>query len=122
MEQPRPDQTTELERIAPFPAEVKKASNDLIYDPSHQCWERLPILLWERYHVFLSDPYLKPDNATDSNHKNRALHSYELIDNCLYRKPDAKHLEPRFVVPASEVFDKIVQEHWRVGHAGQDKT
>jgi hypothetical protein len=113
---------TEFEAVEPFPREVEDLFSRMILDPNHKCRERLDIHVWHRYHVFLNNPHMKPSTPHDSNLKIRALTSFELINNCLHRRPDARHPSPRYVVPASEVFEKIVQEHRRVGHAGREKT
>jgi hypothetical protein len=73
-------------------------------------------------HIFLDNPALKPENPTDSNLKHRALIEFQLINNQLYRLPDKTHKEPRYVVPESEAFDIIVNEHLQLLHAGRDKV
>jgi hypothetical protein len=73
-------------------------------------------------HIFLDNPTLKPENPTESRLKHRAISEFELIHNKLYRKPDSKFPNPRYVVPESEAFDAIANEHLQLLHAGREKV
>jgi hypothetical protein len=77
---------------------------------------------WRQMHIFIDDPTLKAENSMESNLKHRALTEFHLINNRLYRNANSIHKEPRYVVPESEVFDLIVNEHLQLLHAGQDKV
>ena len=109
--------------INPFPNDVRKAFQDLISAPGYQNKERIPYDKWHRIHVFLDNPQTRPDNPTDSRLKSRALKDFELISNKLYKSTTSQHPgDPRLVVPESEAFDYIVQEHLQLLHAGHDKV
>jgi hypothetical protein len=44
------------------------------------------------------------------------------MNNKLYRRADTRFPDPRYVVPESEAFDLIANEHLQLLHAGQTKT
>ena len=69
--------------------------------------EQLPYEKWHRMHVFLDDHTLKPEDRDGVNLKHRAQADFELIHNKLYRRKDKRHINPRYVVPKSEVFNLI---------------
>lgn len=108
--------------IVPFPSDVHIAFQAYIQSPEYVNRERIPYSKWRQMHIFLDNPALKPENPTDSNLKHRALIEFQLINNRLYRLPDKTHKEPRYVVPESEAFDIIVNEHLQLLHAGRDKV
>jgi hypothetical protein len=47
---------------------------------------------------------------------------FELINKKLYRKPNSKFPNPRYVVLESEAFDTIINERLHLLHAGRTKT
>jgi hypothetical protein len=104
--------------IVPFPSDVHIAFQAYIQSPEYVNRERIPYSKWRQMHIFLDNPALKLENPTDSNLKHRALIEFQLINNRLYRLPDKTHKEPRYVVPESEAFDIIVNEHLQLLHAG----
>ena len=63
-----------------------------------------------------------PYNKETANLKTRTLSSFKLINNKLYKQSDIRHLNPRYVVLKSEVFDVIIQEHLKLLHAGRNKV
>lgn len=73
-------------------------------------------------HIFNDNPNLKPENPTESRLKHRALTEFQLINNRLYRRPDSKFPNPRYVVPESEAFDTIANEHLQLLHVGREKA
>jgi hypothetical protein len=108
--------------INPFPNDVRTAFQEYISSDTYNNREQLPYEKWHRMHVFLDNPALKPDDRADINLKHRALAEFELVYNKLYRRPDKRHLDSRYVVPRSEVFDIIAQEHLKLLHAGRNKV
>ena len=73
-------------------------------------------------HCFINDPTLKAEGPSDANLKHRALADFQLVNNKLYKNPDSKFLEPRLVVPESEAFNTIANEHLQLLYAGRDKV
>lgn len=108
--------------INPFPNDVRLAFQAYIDGPGYNNRERLPYEKWRQMHIYLDNPTLKPEGATESSLKHRALTEFELQNNKLYRQSNARHPNPRLVVPESEVFDTIANEHLQLLHAGRDKT
>jgi len=108
--------------INPFPNDVRVIFQEYLQSDKYTNRESIPYKKWNQMHVFLHDPTLKPEDPTESNLKHRALTEFQLVRNRLYRLPDKAHTEPRYVVPESEAFDLIVNEHLKLLHAGRDKT
>ncbi|RFU28623.1 hypothetical protein B7463_g7723, partial [Scytalidium lignicola] len=100
-----------VESINPFPNDVRFAFEELITAEDYINHQRITPQHWQRIHVFVDNPSLKPDPIqSDINLKHRAIAEFELINNKLHRRPDARHPEPRYVVQESEVFDLSVIE------------
>ena len=72
-------------------------------------------------HVHLDAPDLKPENPTNPRLKHRAHTEFQLLNNKQFRRPDSKFLNPRYVVPESEAFDTIANEHLQHLHTGYIK-
>ncbi|RFU30752.1 hypothetical protein B7463_g5574, partial [Scytalidium lignicola] len=111
-----------VESINPFPNDVRNAFQEYITSDTYINRDRIQPQHWQRIHVFVDNPTLKPDNQTDANIKYQAIHHFELIDRKLYRQPDAHHPDPRYVVPENEIFDVIATEHLKLLHAGRNKV
>jgi hypothetical protein len=73
-------------------------------------------------HIYLDNQNLKPENPIESRLKHRAIKEFQLMYNKLYRNPDIKFKALRYVVPESEAFDVIANEHLQLLHAGYIKT
>ncbi|KIN08866.1 hypothetical protein OIDMADRAFT_48707 [Oidiodendron maius Zn] len=114
--------TAVIASINPFPNDVRIAFQSYVQGPGYINRERVPYEKWNRIHVHLDTPDLKPDNATDSRLKYRAHTEFQLVNNKLFRRPDSMFLNLRYTVPESEVFDTIANEHLQLLHAGQIKT
>jgi Integrase zinc binding domain len=108
--------------INPFPNDTRIAFQSFIQGPGYINRERIDYAKWRQLHIFLDEPNLKPQNQAESRLKHRAYAEFELINKKLYRKADAKFPNPRYVVPESETFDIIANEHLQLLHAGQTKT
>jgi hypothetical protein len=108
--------------INPFPNEVRIAFQSYIQGPDYVNRERIPYEKWNRMHLHLDTPDLKPENPTDSRLKHRAQMEFQLVNNKLFRRPDSKFLNPRYTVPESEAFDTIANEHLQLLHTGYIKT
>ena len=108
--------------INPFPNDVRTAFQVYIQDPSYINRERIKYSNWRQLHFFLNDPTLKLATQAESRLRYRAQLEFELINNKLYRRPDSKFPNPRYVVPESEAFDTIINEHLQLLHAGRTKT
>jgi hypothetical protein len=107
--------------INPFPNDTRTAFQTSIQRPGYSNRERIPYEKWRQIHIYLDNPSLKAEGASESRLKHRALTEFQLINNKLYRNPDKAHLRPRYVVPESEAFDLIVNEHLKLLHGGRDK-
>ena len=114
--------TAVIASINPFPNDVRIAFQSYIQSPDYINRERVPYEKWNRMHIHLDTPDLKPDNVTNSRLKYRAYTEFQLVNNKLFRRPDSKFLNMRYTVPESEVFDTIANEHLQLLHAGQIKT
>jgi hypothetical protein len=108
--------------INPFPNDVRNAFEAYIYDSKYINRERIEYSKWCELHILLDNPHKKPQNPTESRFKHRALTEFELVNNKLYRRPDSKFPEPRYVVPESEIFDTIANQHLQLLHTGKNKT
>jgi hypothetical protein len=108
--------------INPFPNDVHTAFEEYINSNTYHNREQLPYEKWHQMHVLLDDPTIKPEDRETINLKHRTQLNFELIHNKLYRQKDKRHLNPRYVVPKSEVFDVITQEHLKLLHAGRNKV
>lgn len=108
--------------INPFPNDTRIAFQSFIQSQGYVNRERIEYAKWRQLHIFLDDPNIKPRNPTESRLKHRAYTEFELINNKLYRRADSKFLNLRYVVPESEAFDVIANEHLQLLHAGQTKT
>ena len=108
--------------ITPFPNDVRTAFQAYIQDPTYVNCERIEYSKWHQLHLFLDDPTLKPATIAETRLKHRAQMEFQLIHNKLYRQPDSKFPSPRYVVPESEAFDTITNEHLQLLHAGRTKT
>lgn len=53
-------------------------------------------------------------NIETASLKHRTQSSFEPINNKLYKKSDARHQTPRYVVQKAGVFDIIAQEHLKL--------
>lgn len=80
--------------INPFPNDVRIAFQEFIQEPNYVNRERIEYSKWQRLHVFLAEPDLKPKNATDSRLRYRAYAEFELINNKLYRQSDQRFKKP----------------------------
>ena len=103
--------------INPFPNDVRSAFEAYVQSPTYANRERIEYSKWRELHILLDNPHNKPRNQTESRLKHRAHTEFELINNKLYRKPDIKHPQPRYVVPESEAFDTIANQHLQLLHA-----
>ena len=111
------------DRVDPFPPAIRVAFTSMISAPGYVNRERMSYSKWHRIQVFLDQPDLKAENSKDRDIKHLAKRFYELSnDRKLYRRPDIKHIQPRYVVPESEAFDLIIHEHCKLTHSGRDKT
>ncbi len=108
--------------INPFPNDIRIAFQSFIRGPGYINRERIDYAKWRQLHIFLDEPDLKPRNQAESRLKHRAYAEFELINKKLYRKADSKFTNPRYVVPESETFDIIANEHLQLLHTGQTKT
>lgn len=108
--------------INPFPNDIRIAFQCYIQAPGYINRERIEYSKWVRLHHFLDNPNLKPESQTESRLKHRAYAEFELIHDKLFRRADSRFRNPRYVVPESEVFDIIANEHLQLLHAGQTKT
>ena len=108
--------------INPFPHDVRTAFQSYIQSSEYINRERIPYAKWQRMHCFINDSTLKAEGRSDANLKHRALAEFQLINNKLYKNPDSRFPEPRLVVPESEAFDTIINEHLQLLHAGRTKT
>ncbi|CEJ93248.1 hypothetical protein VHEMI08853 [[Torrubiella] hemipterigena] len=106
----------------PLPNDVRKAFDEFIHGSEFNNRERIEYSKWVRLHVHLDKSNLVPEPGKDSRLRYRAYEDFEFISKRLYRQPDQRFPNPRYVVPESEVFDIIVKEHLRLLHTGQDKT
>ncbi len=79
----------------------------------------LSIPKWRELHILLDNPDQKPQTQAESRLKYRAFTEFELINNRLYKQPDSKFPNPRYVVPESEVFDIIANQHLQLLYAGR---
>jgi hypothetical protein len=113
---------TTIASINPFPNDVRFQFQSYIQDPDHVNRERIEYEKWRQLHIFLDNPTLKPTTPAESRLKCRAFAEFELNNDKLYRKADIIHQNPRYVVPESEAFDLIINEHLQLLHAGRDKT
>ena len=111
-----------IELINPFPNDVRIAFQSYIKDPNYVNRERIPYEKWHRMHEHLDMPNLKPDNPADSRLKHRAHMEFQLVNNKLFRRADSKFLNVRYVVPESEAFDTIANEHLQLLHTSYIKT
>jgi hypothetical protein len=73
-------------------------------------------------HIYLDNPTIATPTQAEKRLKHRAYTEFELIQNKLYRKPDQLHSDLRYVVPESEAFDVIANEHLKLLHAGRVKV
>ena len=112
----------EIALINPFPNDVRSAFKAYIQNPTYTNRERIDYTKWRELHILLDNPDRKPRSQAESRLKHRALSEFQLINNRLHRKPDSKHLEPRYVVPENETFDTIANQHLQLLHAGKNKT
>jgi hypothetical protein len=71
--------------INPFPNEVRIAFQAYIQGPNYINSERIPYEKWNRMHLHLDTPDLKPENPTDSRLKHRAHMEFQLVNNKLFR-------------------------------------
>ena len=110
-----------IESINPFPNDVRTAYQAYIQSPQYSNRERIEYSKWRQLHFFIDDPTLKPTTPTESRLKHRALTEFELVNNKLYKRANSKHLA-RYIVPESEAFDVIINEHLQLLHAGRDKV
>ena len=108
--------------VNPFPNDIRNAFQSFIQSPNYINRERIAYAKWRQLHLFLDDPDLKPQSQTESRLRHRAYTEFELIHKKLYRKADSKFPNPRYVVPESETFDIIANEHLKLLHTGQTKT
>jgi aspartyl/asparaginyl beta-hydroxylase (cupin superfamily) len=108
--------------INPFPNEVRIAFQAYIQGPNYINRERIPYEKWNRMHLHLDTPDLKPENPTDSRLKYRVHIEFQLVNNKLFRRPDSKFPNPRYTVPESEAFDTIANEHLQHLYTGYIKT
>jgi len=97
--------------INPFPNDVRIAFQSFIEGPNYVNRERILYDKWHRMHVHLDKPDLKPEDPIDSRLKYRAHIEFQLINNKLFRKPDARFPDLRYTVPESEAFDTIANKH-----------
>jgi len=111
-----------ISSINPFPNDVRNAFQAYIQGSQYINRERIEYSKWNRLHVFLDDPTLKPKTPSESRLKHRAITEFELTHNKLYRQPDNRHLVSRYVVPESVAFDIIANEHLQLLHAGREKV
>jgi hypothetical protein len=108
--------------INPFPSDVRLAFQEYIQSEGYVNRERIEYSKWRQMHIFLDNPTIKAENAVESNLKHRALTEFELISNKLYQKPTKAYITSRYVVPESEAFDLIINQHLQLLHAGRDKV
>ena len=108
--------------INPFPNDVRNAFEAYIHDSKYTNRERIEYSKWCELHILLDNPHKKPQNPTESRFKHRALTEFELVNNKLYRRPDSKFPEPRYVVPESEIFDTVANQHLQLLHTGKNQT
>lgn len=108
--------------VNPFPKEVRDAFKVFINKPKYVNRERINYPIWHRIQVFLDNPTIKPRDQRDSRLRTRAYAEFELINRKLYRKSYGKFKQPRYVVPPSEAFDTIANEHLQLLYAGRTKT
>lgn len=106
----------------PFPNDVRRAFDEFIHSDSYSNRERIEYSKWVRLHIHLDQSDLIPESKVDSRLRHRAYAEFELINKKLYRQPDKRFKNSRYVVPESEAFDIIANEHLRLLHTGQDKT
>lgn len=108
--------------INPFPNVVRTAFQAYIQGIGYINRERIEYSKWRQLHFFLDDPTLKPATQADSRLRYWAQLHFELINKKLYRRPDSKFPNPRYVVPENEAFGTIINEHLQLLHAGRTKT
>ena len=93
--------------INPFPSDVRRAFEAFISSDTYHNHEQLSYERWQRIHIILSNPSLKPEDREGFNLKHRMQLHYKLINDKLYRQRDSKHQSPRYIVLQSEAFDII---------------
>jgi hypothetical protein len=84
--------------INPFPNDVRIAFQAYIQEPSYINRERIEYSKWRQLHIFLNDPTLKPTTPAESRLRHCAQMEFQLINNKLYRRPDSKFPNPRYVI------------------------
>ena len=111
------------DRVDPFPPAIRVAFTSMISAPGYVNRERMSYSKWHRIQVFLDQPDLKAENSKDRDIKHLAKRFYELSnDRKLYRRPNIKHIEPRYVILESEAFNLIIYKYYKLTHSSRDKT
>jgi hypothetical protein len=116
------DTAAKIASINPFPNDVRIAFDEYINSTNYINRERIEFNTWHQLHVYIEYPNLKTATQAQTRLKHRALADFELLDRKLYRRPTTGFPEPRYVVPESEAFDVIANEHLQLLHAGRDKV
>lgn len=90
--------------INPFPYDVRTAFEAYSNSTTYYNREQFSLEQLHHMHQILEDPsaYIS-QNKGAVNLKTRTQFSFILLDHKLYRKSDARHLQPRYVVPKAEV-------------------
>lgn len=78
--------------INTFLNEVRIAFQSYIRGHNYINRERIPYEKWNRMHVHLDMPDLKPESPVDSRLKHRAHMEFQLVNNKLFRRPNSKFL------------------------------
>lgn len=58
-------EATAITSINPFPNNMRTAFQAYIQDPHHVNRERIPYSKWQKMHLFIDDPTLKPENPSE---------------------------------------------------------
>ena len=91
----------DIEPVEPFPIEIRTAFNKMIDDILYTNRERIERYQINRIAMFLLNPAQKSHSSADANLRQRALHSYQLINGEVFRKLDLQYTQPRMVLDKS---------------------
>ena len=108
--------------IYPIPNDVRLAIQAYIQNPTYINREQIEYSKWHQIQCFLDNPELKPTSQVESRLRHRAYTEFQLTNNRLYRKPDLKFPNPRYLVPESEALMLLSMRTFQLLHGGQIKT